>query len=151
MSILLPEGQDIEPFSAWQDEVEYAHIKLEYEDRKALYHEARNKQKALEETTPDNPLYHRIAVSAEMARMRLHMAYMLNENKKLTQMIGSISWLHEQVAILQGAYGHIKMLAATVRIDYDAIAKGLSVIAKLKEELTNAVKPRSDKPDGAEG
>lgn len=135
----------------WADEIEYSHIKMQYANRKALMDEAVGKKKVLAETTPADPLYHRYAVSAEMAMMRVHMAYVLHENKKLTTMMSTLSWLHDQVGILQGAYGHVKMLAEMARIDYGAIAKGLLSIAKLKKELSNEAEQPSEKPDGQKG
>lgn len=137
-------------FWNWQDEVESSNINMRYSNRQRMLNDAIKKKKAFQDTTPDNQLYHRIAVSAEMARMRVDMAYLIAENIHLKGQIGTIRWLHDQLGILQGAYAHNKMLAEQARIDYAKIAKGLEDIGKLKEGLLNEVKQRNNKPDGAE-
>lgn len=138
-------------FEHWQDDAGYQRMLLQYGDRKAMSHEARNKRKALESMNTENPFYHRSAASAEMAQMRLDMAYIVEENKKLREMIETIGFLHQRVDVVYGAYAHMKMLADKSRIDYAMTESAIKDILKLKKELTNEVEHRRDKPDGIAG
>lgn len=124
----------------FQDQSNYLSLKSRYSDRKNLGEEAIAKRKALKEMPADSPLYQRAAVASEMASMRWDMSYIVAENEKMREMASTISWLHEQLSITQGAYAHVKMLAERSRIDYSAIKKGLKQISQLTEELTNGTK-----------
>lgn len=140
----------VEPSWSFQDESNYNFIKLKYADRNALGDEAIAKRKALADIAAENPFYHRAAVSAELAQMRYEMAYIVAENNKLREMIGTISWLHEQLSLTQGAYAHTKMLAERNRIDYALFKSGMDRIVKLKEEFDNVLKQGCQKPDSKE-
>jgi hypothetical protein len=137
---------------AWpfQDENAAKLVAMKYEDRKALTAEALAKRKALQDIDDKNPFYHRAAVSCEMADMRCDMAYLILENKRLRELVEPIGWILQRIDILEGAYGHVKMLAESSRIDYGHIAKGLKEIIKLREELKNEIIKASDRPDGYE-
>lgn len=149
--MLFDDDKDKVPeFWSFQDETNYLFLQSRYKDRKAIGDEAGEKRKAVKNMDTDNPFYHRAAVSAEMAAMRYDMAYIVAENKKLRDYINTISWLHEQVGVLQGAYAHTKRLADLARIDYTLIETGLKMINKLKEELQNGTTQRSNEADGTE-
>lgn len=139
------------PWWGYKDEVEYNHIKLRYSDRKNLLDEATAKQKAFEKTTPENPLYHRIASSAESAKLRVDMAFMVDRMNKLEELLSTVSFLHQRLDILEGSYGYIKMLAEGGRIDYATLTRIVKDIEKLKEEQINALSKTSKEPHGAEG
>lgn len=132
--------------AAWKysDNTEYGHIQWRYRDRAAIGEEFLAKRKSFEKMSTDDPFYHRAAVSVEMAQMRYDMAYIVGMNNKMQEYINTISFLHDQVGVLQGAYAHIKLLAEKARIDYaisettmTAIDAGLKTINKLKEDLQN--------------
>ena len=141
----------VDPWWGYQDEVEYKHIKMRYSDRRALLDEATAKQKAFDSCTPKNPLYHRIAVSAESAKLRVDMAYMVDRMTKLEELLSTVSFLHQRLDILEGSYSYIKMLAEGGRLDYATLTRIVKDIEKLKEEQANAITQRSDRPHGAEG
>lgn len=147
MGILTDESAEGDAWN-YADEQEYGYVKLRHADRQKLLDEMANKKKALKDIGPDNPLYHRIAVSAEMARMRADMAYIVARNDKLEELLGTVSFLHQRLDIVEGAYSHVKMLAEASRIDYAQGAKALLEIKRIKEELTNAVTKTSHQPDG---
>ena len=151
MSLLL-DGDKANP-TAWdyQDEIEYNHLKLKYGNRKELHEEAANKRKALRDCEPDNPLYHRIAVSAEMAAMRVDYAYIVARNIRLEEMLGTVSFLHQRLDILEGSYGYMKMLAEGGRIDYATLTRLIRDVEKLKQELSNGAESGSKEPHGAKG
>jgi len=134
----------------WQNAYQYRMMTAKYEDLKAISDEVRNKKKALEEISADNPFYHRAAVSAEMAQMREDMSLIVHENKRMRDMIETIGDLHQRMSVLYGAYDHVKMLADRSRIDYALIAKGIETIIKLKEELTNEITQTRTRPNGKE-
>lgn len=137
-------------FSHWQDESDYNRMTERYSDRKAIGNEALAKRKALDDIKAENPFYHRAAVSAEMAQMRYDMALIVEENKRLREMIETIGYLHQRMEVVYGAYSHVKMLADKSRIDYALIAKGIEDVLKLKKELTHEITARSSRPDGEE-
>lgn len=89
-------------------------LENKYADRKKLAEEAEQKRQAVEKMDAANPLYHRAAVSSEMAQMRFEMAYIIDKNRQLAQYIETIEYLHQRVGILEGAYGHLKLLNETV-------------------------------------
>lgn len=135
--------------AAWKyaDNTEYTHIKWRYRDRPAIGEEFAAKRKSFEKMSTDDPFYHRAAVSVEMAQMRYDMSYIVAMNNKMQEYINTISFLHDQVGVLQGAYAHIKLLAEKARIDYaisestmKAIDAGLKMITKIKEDLQNGTK-----------
>lgn len=138
----------------FQDEANYAAMKDKYKNRKKLCDEMDAKRKAFKDMAPDNPFYHRAAVSAEMAQMRWEMSYIVAENERLRGMIETIDWLHQQVSILQGAYGHVKMLAETAKFEYGNAAKvvqlWIETITK-KRGASNETAPRSNETDGTKG
>ena len=138
---------------AWsfEDEVEYDYIKLRYSDRKKLSERALETRKAAKDIDQANPLYHRIAVTAEMAKLRCDMAYMVDRMEQLQATIGAMSYIHQQVDILTAAFGYQKMLGEKARIDYGLIAKALKEVEQLKVELSNGTQPRSQNPDGSKG
>lgn len=138
-------------FWKYADEMEYTYIKERYSDRKSLMEEASNKLKAFKETEPNSRMYHRIAVSAEMAKMRVDMAYVIDKNTKLEEMLGTVAFLHQRIDILEGAYSHIKIVAEKCRIEYGVMASMLKDMKKLREDMTNEVKQRSDVTDGPTG
>lgn len=140
-----------EAYWSHQDSVEYDYIRMRYTDRKALLHEMANKKKALASINPDNPQYHRIAFSAEMARLRADMAYIVGENDNMRELVDTIRDLHDQMGILRGAYSHVKLLADRSQMDYKLITKAIDEMLKLKREITNAATKRSDGTDGQEG
>lgn len=116
-----------------RDEAFYAFMKEKYKDRQRLSTEAEQKRKAAEKMKDTDPHFHRMAMSAEMAQLRLDMAYIVDRNNQLEEMIGTVEYLHQRVGIVEGAYSHTKMLAETCRIDYALISKGLTDIKKLTE------------------
>lgn len=122
---------------SFRDESFYSFLKFKYQDRAKLQAEAEEKRKAVDKMKDGDPLYHRMAVSAEMAGLRVDMAYIVDRNNKLEEMIETISFLHQRVGILEGAYGHMKMMAETVRIDY-------SLISKLHEKLKPLLKEQEN-------
>lgn len=140
--------EGVQPWTS-QDNSNYLSLKSRYGDRNALGDEAISKKKALKETAADSPLYQRAVVAAEMAALRWDMSYIVAENEKMREHCSTISWLHEQLSIVQGAYAHTKMLAERARIDYSLTDTTLKIITKLKEELENGVKQGRDKADGA--
>lgn len=103
-------------FWAYSDENFYSFMRNKYSNRANLAKEADDKRKALEKMKDDNPLYHRMAAGAEMAQLRLDMAYIIDKNTKLEQFIETIGYLHQRVDILEGAYGHLKLLFETCKI-----------------------------------
>lgn len=145
---------DITGLWVYQDEANYAAMQDKYKDRQKLCDEANAKRAALKDMTSDNPFYHRAAVSAEMAQMRWEMAYIVAENQRLREMVGTIDWLHQQVSVLTGAYGHVKMLAETAKMEYGQAAKvvklWLDTIMKNKGE-NNGTTSGSNKVDGSKG
>ena len=152
MTLLLDDDKSIDELAwGWQDEVEYNHLKLRYSNRKELSQQAQDKYKALKDVVPRDPMYHRMAVSAEMASLRVDMAYIVDKNNKLEEMLGTVAFIHQRLDILEGSYSYIKMLAEGGRIDYATLTRIVKDIEKLKEEQINAIKQRSDRPDGAEG
>ena len=109
------------------------------------------KEKAFKDVNPKDHMYHRMAVSAEMAKLRVDMAYIVDRIAKMETVIAATARLHQRVDILEAAYGYQKMLAEKSRIEYALIAKGLEDIKKLKEELSNEAKQSSNGTDGAKG
>lgn len=103
-------------FWAFADEQFYSFMRRKYHDRAKLASEAEAKRKALEKVKEDNPMYHRMAASVEMAALRLDMAYMMDKNTKLEQFIETIEYLHQRVGIVEGAYGHLKLLFEQCRV-----------------------------------
>ena len=115
------DGEDL----AWGfgDEQFYTFLKHKYADRRQLKADAEEKRKAAEKMIDGkDPHYHRMAVTAEMAQLRLDMAYIIDKNNKLEQYIETIEYLHQKVGVLEGAYGYVKMLAENLRIDYSRIS-----------------------------
>ena len=102
-------------FWSFRDESFYNFLKHKYADRQKLSAEAEEKRKALDKMKDGDPLYHRMAVSAEMASLRVDMAYIVDRNNKLEEMIGTVEYLHQKVGILEGAYGHLKLLYETCK------------------------------------
>jgi hypothetical protein len=99
-----------------QDDQFYDFLKRKYQDRQKLSIECEEKRKALEKTKETDALYHRMAVSAEMAQLRLDMAYIVDKNTKLEQYVETIGYLHTRLDIVEGAYGHLKLLFETCRL-----------------------------------
>lgn len=130
-------ASDNEIFWSFRDESFYNFLKHKYSDRQKLSQEAEDKRKALDKMKDGDPLYHRCAVSAEMASLRVDMAYIVDRNNKLEEMIETISFLHQRVDILEGAYSHTKMMAETCRIDYGLISKLHEKLKPLLEEQKN--------------
>lgn len=114
---------------AIRDEQFYGFLKMKYADRKKLCDEAEEKRKAAEKMKDTDPHFHRMAVSAEMASLRVDMAYIVDRNNQLEQYLETIEFLHQKVGILEGAYGHIKMLAEMAKADYN-LAKNVLKGAK---------------------
>lgn len=138
----MSEQKEIEPWTS-QDNSNYLALKSRYGDRKKLGDDAIAKRKALKDMAADNPLYQRTSVASEMAAMRWDMSYIVAENERMREHCSTISWLHEQLSIVQGAYAHTKMLAEKSRIDYAVVDAGLKMITKLQQELENEGKQRN--------
>lgn len=101
---------------AMRDEQFYDFLKMKYSDRKKLSDIAEEKRKSAEKMKDDNPLYHRAQVSAEMASLRLDMAYIVDRNNQLEQYLATVEFLHQKVGVLEGAYGYLKMMLETCRL-----------------------------------
>ena len=110
-----------------RDEGYYSFLKIKYQDRAKLSQEAQEKRKACD-SMGDSPHRHRMSVEADMATMRLDMAYILDRNNQLEQYLETIEFLHQKVGILEGAYSHVKLIAENCRNNYDIL------LAKLKKE-----------------
>ena len=125
---------------AWQmrDENMYAFIERKYHDRQALSDQAEAARKLAEKSQTiegnPNPQYPRLLIEADIAQMKLEMAYVLDKNAQLAQYIDTLEFLHQRVGVLEGAYAHIKMLAETCRIDYALISKAVEFVKKFKQE-----------------
>lgn len=121
----------------FRDEATYAFLEQKYRDREKLGEEYAAARKLAEKSqTVDgkpNPMLPRLEMQADMAQMKLEMSYIIDRNSQLQQHIETIGYLHDRVGILEGAYGHTKMLAETCRIDY-VLTKGLH------EKLTKYLK-----------
>lgn len=134
------EWDKISADEAWtmRDEEQYQFLEKKYGDRRSLYEGAVHARKQADRSeTIDgqpNPHHRRLVLEAEMAQMRYEMAYVIDKNKFLSQFIETIEFLHQRVGLVEGAYHHVKLLAETARIDYHAVAKGLTEIKKLKEQ-----------------
>lgn len=126
-----------EMFWSFRDESFYSFLKHKYSDRAKLMAEAEEKRKAVDKMKDGDPLYHRCAVSAEMASLRVDMAYIVDRNNKLEEMIETISFLHQRVDILEGAYSHTKMMAETCRIDYGLVQRLYDKLKPLLKEQEN--------------
>lgn len=113
---------------AWnlRDEGYYEFLKTKYQDRAKLATEAEQKRKAAEKAKDTDPHYHRLQVSSEMASLRLDMAYIVDRNNQLEQYVSTLEFLHERVGILEGAYGHTKLMAEIVRADFELLKKTLT-------------------------
>lgn len=136
---------------AWslQDEGQYQFLQRKYHDRRTLSKEATAARKLADksETVNGQPNAHhpRLVLVADMAQVRCDMAYVMDKNRQLEEQITALSWLHQRVDILEGAYGHIKMLAETCRIDYASVLKAMKIIEAFNKEHQNAKeKPASD-------
>jgi len=103
-------------FWAFSDEQFYSFLKRKYHDRAKLASEAEAKRKALEKVKDSDPMYHRMAASAEMAALRLDMAYMIDKNTKLETFLETIGYMHTRLDIVEGAYGHLKLLFEQCRL-----------------------------------
>lgn len=112
-----------------RDESYYSFLKHKYKDRAKLSQEAEDKRKAADAMV-GSPHHLRMTVEADMASMRLDMAYIVDRNNQLEQYLETVEFLHQKVGILEGAYSHIKMLAEVCRNDYVDFAKKLK---QLKE------------------
>lgn len=132
----------------WIDKTSYDCMLSKYSDRKAIGDEAIKKRKALEDIKTVDEFYHRLEFSAELAQMRWDMAFIVEENKRLHEIIETVGWLHQRMDVVYGAYSHIKMLADKSRIDYAATESCLKQVLKLKKEFEDEIKQRSNKPDG---
>lgn len=100
----------------FRDEQMHTLLENKYADRKRLATEAEQKRQAVEKMEATNPLYHRAAVSSEMAQMRFEMAYLIDKNRQLAQYIETIEYLHQRVGIIEGAYGGLKLLLETANM-----------------------------------
>lgn len=98
---------------AFRDDRFYDFLKQKYKERAKLFNEAEDKRKALEKMKDGDPLYHRASVAAEMSSLRVDMAYIVARNTQLEEMLGTVEYLHQKIAILEGAYGHLKLLQET--------------------------------------
>ena len=116
------DGEDL----AWGfgDEQHYSFLQHKYGNRRQLKDDDEEKRKAAEKMADGkDPHYHRMAVTAEMAQLRLDMAYIIDKNNKLEQYIETIEYLHQRVGILEGAYGHLKLLGENMKFDYSRISE----------------------------
>lgn len=109
---------------AWdfRDEEQYAFIEKKYGNRRALWEAAQQARreadgKELKDGQP-NPQHRRLVLEAEMATMRFEMAYVIDKNKQLQQIIEPLEFVFQRLTILEGAYGHVKLLAETAKTDY---------------------------------
>ena len=120
------------------DERQYKFMEQKYHDRHKLFNEAEAARKLADKSqTIDgkpNPQYPRLCMEAEMANMRYEMAYIIDKNTQLSAIIETIAFMHQRVDILEGAYGHMKLMAETCKIDYSLVADALKSIKKLKEQ-----------------
>lgn len=130
----------------FRDEATYAFLEQKYRDREKLGAEYDAARKLADKSqTIDgkpNPQHPRLALEADMAQLKLEMAYIIDRNSQLQQYIATLEYLHERVGILEGAYGHTKLLAETCRIDYALVKDALDKIHKfLKEQKHDNKKP----------
>jgi len=70
-----------------------------------------DKNKLLPDGKP-NPLHIRFVLEADMARMAYDMSFMLEQNNIMQTQIGIMSEMYQRVAILEGAYNHVMMVAS---------------------------------------
>lgn len=125
---------------AWsiRDEGQYQFMATKYGDRKRLSEEYEAKRKVADKSETiegkPNPQYPRIRLEADMAQMRYEMAYILDKNKQLSEQVEALTWLYQRVDILEGAYGHMKLLAETTRIDYHAVKSMMQKLQPLIKE-----------------
>lgn len=128
---------------AWsmRDEGQYQFMAKKYAERKKLADEFDVKRKLADKSeTIDgkpNPQYPRIRLEADMAQMRYEMAYIVEKNAMLSEQVQIMGNLFQRVDILEGAYGHMKLLAEGCRIDYTEIAKALKILKPLLKEHGN--------------
>lgn len=131
----------------FRDEATYAFLEQKYRDREKLgaeYNEAR--KLADKSQTIDgrpNPQHPRLVLEADMAQIKLEMAYIIDRNGQLQQYIETLEYLHQRVGILEGAYGHTKMLAENCRIDY-----GLT--KAMHDKINKAIKEREDEKNSGQ-
>jgi hypothetical protein len=130
-------------FWTFQDTSFYEFLKNKYKDRAKLHKEAEDKRKAAEKVPDTSPLYQRAQVSAEMASLRLDMAYIIERNNNLEEMLGTVEYLHQKVGILEGAYGHLKLLNETAIMQTAILNRKPKEPAKCPEPSSSPIKSNS--------
>lgn len=133
---------------AWsmRDEGQYQFLRHKYHDRKGLADDCAQKRKLADKSeTVDgkpNPEHPRLQMHAEMAQLRYEMSYIVDKNAQLETQIEALSYLCQRVDILEGAYGHVKLVAETAKVDYSLVAKALKSINDLHPGAQNAHKEK---------
>lgn len=124
------------PWHMFEDE-NYKLIKQRYGDREQLGNDWIEKRKIADksefkEDRKPNPLYPRLRMEADIARMAYDMSFLLEANAIMQEQIMMFSSMFQRMAILEGAYSHLMAAHGNVREDY---YKKLMNIKKLSKPL----------------
>lgn len=127
---------------AWnfRDEEQYSFIEKKFSDRRKLYEAAQYARKLADEAEPKdnqpNPQARRLRLEADMAIQRYEMAYIVDKNKQLQQIIEPLEFVFQRLSILEGAYSHVKTLGDNM----------ISLYRELQIRLKS--EPHKEQPNG---
>jgi len=94
-----------------QHKVEQAMLDRRYGDPTSLGNEWVRLRKKADEAQKGTPEHSRAVIVADQARLAYDMAYMLQRHKILQQQVEMLSEIHYRLAILEGAYSHLMLVA----------------------------------------
>lgn len=127
-----------------EDQANAEFLALKYQNRKQLGDDWTEKRKLAEmsktkEDGKPNPLYPRLAMEAEMARMAFDMAYVIQINENLKQQVEILSSLYERVGLLEGAYSYLRQSTDYVKQQHkDMMLKNIEERRQLLEKTKPA-------------
>lgn len=127
-----PETWDI------SDEATEAFLKHKYQDRKILKEDHTAKKKIAEGQRlldgKPNPQAPRLRLEADLAETRYEMSLIIHRNQVIERKLDMLEGLFERLALVEGAYSHLRLKSELANID-------LLAAKKLYEKMTKGEKP----------
>lgn len=131
---------------AWdfRDEEAYGFLEKKYHNRRLLWEASEHARRQADDAEliggAPNPQYRRLVLEAEVAKLRYEMAYMVDKNKQLATLIEPLEFLFQRVGILEGAYGHVKLLAETAHTDYNLLEGAMKKLSEMYDKFKKGAK-----------
>lgn len=106
-----------------QDESNWEFLKQKYKERENLSEEWIEKRKTAsqKQTTAEgkpNPLYPRLVLEAENARLQYENAIIIARLNIMEEQMSIMEGLFQRVGILEGAYQSLALANSTIKVDY---------------------------------